>query len=106
MFSLPENVPIQRLPLGRGSRSRLPFRPSSRSPRTVVAWLTGRRAVRWGALWGLVFGVYIAESAIAYQAIGATPAARLRLAQTWSTNHAMAALFGPAFGIDTSGGFT
>lgn len=105
MSSVPERLPIRRPPR-RASRSVLPARLSTRSPRTVVGWLTGRRAVRWGALWGLVFGAYIAESAIAYQAIGATPAARVRLAQTWSSNHAMAALFGPAFGIDTNGGFT
>ncbi|NUP51898.1 MAG: hypothetical protein HOW97_31950 [Catenulispora sp.] len=106
MSSLPEHLPIRRRPLHRSSRSALPARSSGRSPRTVVAWLAGRRAVRWGALWGLVIGVYIAESAIAYQAVGATPEARARLAQTWSSNHAMAALFGPAFRIDTNGGFT
>lgn len=106
MSSLPEHLPIRRGRLHRTSRSTLPARSSGRSPRTVVAWLTGRRAVRWGTLWGLAFGVYIAESAITYQAVGATPEARLRLARTWSSNHAMAALFGPAFGIDTNGGFT
>ncbi|MEY9931813.1 ABC-2 type transport system permease protein [Catenulispora sp. GP43] len=96
-----------RLPtLHRASTPALRAQSPTRSPRTVVAWLTGRRAVRWGALWGLAYGYYIAESALAYKAVGGTPAARERLAQTLGTNKGMAALFGPAFGLDTVGGFT
>lgn len=104
MHSLSERLP--QLRPHRRSVSALLDRPSSRAPRTVVAWLTARRAVRWGALWGLVFGYYIAQSAVAYKLVGGTPAARERLAQTLGTNKGMAALFGPAFGIDTVGGFT
>ncbi len=68
--------------------------------------MVGRNATRWGALWGLLFGFYIAESAIGFKSVGGSAAARAKLARTLGTNKGMAALFGPAFHIDTVGGFT
>ena len=85
---------------------RLPDRGARRSPRTLIARVVGRRAVRWGALWGLVFGFYIAESAVGFTAVAGTAAARARLASTLGSDKGMAALLGPARHIDTVGGFT
>ncbi len=73
---------------------------------TVVARLTARRAVRSGALWGYVFGVFVASSAYSYATIYKTAAERDRLATTFSSNHAASALFGPAPQLQTVAGFT
>ena len=35
--------------------------PAGRWPSAVVALRTGRKAARSGALWGYVFGAYVAE---------------------------------------------
>ena len=49
-----------------------------RLPQLAVARFTGRHAVRTGALWGLVFGLYVYDNAIAYNTIAPDrgPAAR------------------------------
>ena len=72
----------------------------------VVAAQTGRRAARSGALWGLVFGAYVAASSLGYATTYPTPAARAKLASSFGTNAGLAALIGPARHLDTVAGFT
>jgi len=79
---------------------------TSRSPRTVVASLTTRKAIRSGLLWGLVFGVSIASSAISYTSIYKTQAQRDALAAAYGSNHATSMLFGPAPDLGGVAGFT
>lgn len=72
----------------------------------MVAAQTGRRAARSGALWGLVFGAYVAASSLGYATTYPTPAARAKLASSFGTNPGLAALIGPARRLDTVAGFT
>ena len=95
------------------SRTTLPAEPSVarqrspwRSPRTVVAGQTARRAVRSGVIWGCIFGISIASSAISYTTIYKTQAQRNALAAAYGSNKATSALFGPAPGLQTVAGFT
>jgi len=77
-----------------------------RSPRTVVASLTAWRAVRSGVIWGYIFGIAIASSAISYTTIYKTQAQRDALAAAYGSNKATSALFGPAPDLQTVAGFT
>ena len=77
-----------------------------RLPSAVVALLTARRAVRSGILWGYIFGVFVASSALSYTSIYKTQAERNRLAGAFGTNKAAGALFGPAPKLQTVAGFT
>ena len=79
---------------------------TSRPPGTVVAWLTARKAVRSGAVWGYVFGALVASSAVSYTRIYQTQAARDALAAAYGANKATSALFGPAPQLQTVAGFT
>ena len=85
-------------------RQRLPS--VGRSPRTVVAALTARKAVRSGVIWGCIFGIAIASSAISYTTIYKTQTQRDALASAYGTNKATSALFGPAPDLQTVAGFT
>ena len=78
---------------------------AGRSPATVVARLTARRAVRSGALWGYVFGITVASSALTYSSFYKTSASRQRLAATFGNDHAVNALYGPAPQLQTAAGF-
>ena len=89
---------------GRAAR-RAPGR-AGKSPGTVVAWLTTRKAVRSGVIWGYIFGVAIASSAVSYTRIYKTPAQREALAAAYGANKATSALFGPAPQLQTVAGFT
>jgi ABC-2 type transport system permease protein len=91
--------------VGLRSRLRAPVRASG-SPRTVVAALSARKAVRSGLLWGYVFGISIASSEISYVRIYTTAAQRAALATTYGNSKAMSALFGPAPQLQTVSGFT
>ena len=73
---------------------------------TVVGRLTESRAVRSGALWGLIFGIAIASSEISYVTIYKTQAQRDALAAAYGSNKATSALFGPAPQLQTVAGFT
>jgi len=91
----------------------LPTEPSppvpirrERASRTVVARLTARKAVRSGVLWGYLFGIAIASSALTYRKLYKTPAARDQLAAAYGSNKATTALFGPAPQLQTVAGFT
>jgi len=77
-----------------------------RSPGTVVAGRTAGAAVRSGAVWGAVFGVAVASSAISYSTLYTSAAQRHALATAYGANLATSALFGPAPGLDTVAGFT
>ncbi len=79
---------------------------AQRSPGTVVARLSARRAIRSGALWGLIFGISIVSSEVSYTRIYVTQAERDALATAYGSNKATSALFGPAPQLQTVGGFT
>jgi ABC-2 type transport system permease protein len=79
---------------------------TERSPGTVVAQLTAQKAVRSGALWGSIFGIAIASSALSYTKLYKTQAARDHLAAAYGSNKATTALFGPAPKLQTVAGFT
>jgi ABC-2 type transport system permease protein len=76
--------------------------PSERFPLFGQA---ATKTLRSGLLWGAVFGLVVASSAISYTRIYTTRAERDALAQAFGTNHATAALFGPASEIQTVAGF-
>ena len=72
----------------------------------MIAWLTARRAVRSGVIFGYVFGVAIASSAIGYTRFYKTAAQRDALAAAYGSDKATSALFGPAPQLQTVAGFT
>jgi ABC-2 type transport system permease protein len=74
-------------------------------PASVVFAKTARAVSRSAALWGYVFGAFVASSAWSYTTIYMTPAERDQLARTFGTNKAAAALFGPAPDLQTVDGF-
>jgi ABC-2 type transport system permease protein len=75
-------------------------------PTRVVLARTARRAGRSGALFGLIFGVYVASSSVGFASTYPTAAARAKLATSFGTNAGLATLLGPARHIDTVAGFT
>jgi ABC-2 type transport system permease protein len=79
--------------------------PRERTGRLVLA-LTARRAVRSGAIWGAVFGLSVAVTAIGYNATFPDEASRQKLAASFGPNAGIAALLGPARRLDTVAGFT
>jgi ABC-2 type transport system permease protein len=79
---------------------------TQRSPGTLVWARTARRSVRSGVLWGYLFGVIVASSAVSYTSIYKTQAERDHLAAVFGANKAAAALFGPAPRLETVAGFT
>ena len=80
--------------------------PATRAGRSVVFDRTTRRTVRSGLIWGALFGVIVASSAVSYTRIYTTQADRDALAAAFGYNHAAAALFGPAPELQTVAGFT
>ena len=62
--------------------------------------------LRTGALWGLVFGLYVYDNAIAFHTIAPTAAQRDRLLGTLAGNAGLKALLGDTRSITTLGGFT
>ena len=80
--------------------------PVGQSQRTVVAGLTARAAARSGCVWGIVFGITIASSAISYRTLYPSQAQRNALATAFGANRATIALFGPAPRLETVAGFT
>jgi ABC-2 type transport system permease protein len=84
---------------------RTPVR-AERSPGTLVARLTARKAVRSGVIWGYIFAVFVASSALSYTAIYKTRAERNHLAAAFGSNRASSAVFGPAPRLQTVAGFT
>ena len=80
--------------------------PAARSGHSVVFDRTARKSVRSGAVWGAIFGIVVASSAVSYTRIYTTQADRDALAKAFGSNHAAAALFGPAPQLQTVAGFT
>jgi polyether ionophore transport system permease protein len=74
--------------------------------RMMIARHTVRRSLRSAVLWGYVFGLVVASSAVSYSRIYKTGADRQRLAAAFGANHASSALFGPAPQLQTVAGFT
>jgi ABC-2 type transport system permease protein len=72
----------------------------------VIARVTARKAVRSGVIWGSIFGLATASSALSYSTLYKTQAQRETLATAYGTNKATAALFGPAPRLQTVAGFT
>jgi ABC-2 type transport system permease protein len=83
-----------------GARRRAPFAAA------VITRRTAGRAVRSGAIWGCVFGITVASSALSYSTIYKTQAERDLLAVSFAKNHASSTLFGPAPQLQTVAGFT
>lgn len=81
-------------------------RPWELPPTLAIARELGRRALRSGAGWGLVFGIYVLASAKGYAAAYPTAAERHALATSFGSNAGLAALVGKARDIDTVAGFT
>jgi ABC-2 type transport system permease protein len=65
-----------------------------------------RRCIRTGALWGIVFGLYIFDNAFAFSSIASTPAKRDALLTAMAANVGLKALLGDTVRITTIGGFT
>ena len=80
--------------------------PTGRSPQTVILQRTARRAARVGALWGYVFGAFVASTAWSYSSLYRTQGQRDALAAAFGSNRATIALFGPAPMLQTNAGFT
>jgi ABC-2 type transport system permease protein len=80
--------------------------PVSRSPGTVIARLTARKAIRSGLLWGYIFGVVVASSALSYATLYKTQAERNQLEAAFGSNNVTGALFGPGSQLQTVAGFT
>ncbi|MGZ4560339.1 MAG: hypothetical protein ACXVXJ_05090, partial [Mycobacteriaceae bacterium] len=80
--------------------------PAGRAPGTVIARLTVRKATRSGVLWGCVFGLYVAASALGYASSYESAAQRNQLAQVFGSNAGINAVMGPAHQIQTVAGFT
>jgi ABC-2 type transport system permease protein len=57
-------------------------------------------------VWGYIFGIIVASSAISYTTIYSTQADREALDTAFGNNNATAALFGPGTALQTVGGFT
>jgi ABC-2 type transport system permease protein len=70
-----------------------------------VSLRTARKAARSGALWGLVFGIYIVSSAVGYASAYPKAAERQGLARSFGSNSAVDAIIGPAHQIGTVAGF-
>jgi len=73
--------------------------------KTLIARQTARRTMRQGAVWGYVFGAYLATQALAYASSYKTAASRERLAQEFGSNAGISALVGPARDISGVPGF-
>ena len=77
-----------------------------RLPQLAIGRLVGRGAMRAGALWGLVFGLYVYDNAFAFDSIAKTVTQRNRLLNTMASNAGLKALLGDAHQITTRAGFT
>lgn len=77
----------------------------SKNRRLVIARFVARRSLKGAALWGMAFGVIVASKAIDYASIYPTPAARAKIAATFSNNVGLNALLGRPHQINTVVGF-
>src|ERR1019366_200959 len=77
-----------------------------RSTRSAIPRVTAKKWVRAGAVWGSVFGLYIATQSLTYATSYKTVASRRLLVQQFGHNAGISALVGPANQIGTVPGFT
>lgn len=77
-----------------------------RLPQLTVARFVGVRMMRTGAVWGLVFGLYVYDNAYAFDTIARNASLRHQLLNTMASNAGLKALLGDTQGITTRGGFT
>jgi ABC-2 type transport system permease protein len=68
------------------------FEPAGRYPGAVMAVQIGRKAARSGALWGLIFALFVVAKTLAYTSAYKTQAARDQLTKAFGTNIGLGAL--------------
>jgi len=78
--------------------------PAGRHPGRVVAGRIARKAARSGALWGLIFAIFVFIQMRAYTSDYPTQASRDQLQRAFATNMGLNALIGPVHD-DTVTGF-
>jgi ABC-2 type transport system permease protein len=78
---------------------------AGRYPGTVLARQVARRAVRSGALWGLIFGFFIFVQTHGYTSTYKTQASRDQLARAYGSNTAMNAILGSERAVNTVAGY-
>ena len=79
--------------------------PAGRYPGSVLARQVARRATRSGAVWGLIFGLFIIVQTHAYTSTYRTQASRDQLARAYGPNTAMNALLGSERAVNTVAGW-
>jgi ABC-2 type transport system permease protein len=77
-----------------------------RLPQLTMARFVGVRMMRTGAVWGLVFGLYVYDNAYAFDTIARNASLRHQLLNTMASNAGLKALLGNTRGITSRGGFT
>ena len=87
------------------ARSPAGARTIYRLPQLTIARFTGRRSVRSGAIWGLVFGLYVYDNAFSFHSIAPTAGQRNSLLGAMAANTGLKALLGDTSGLTTLGGF-
>jgi polyether ionophore transport system permease protein len=76
-----------------------------RAPQLVIARFVGRRSVKSGAIWGLVFGLYVYDNAFSFDTIARTASRRASLLTAMAGNTGLKALLGDTRAITTRYGF-
>jgi len=80
-------------------------RRSDRLAATAVARAATGRAVRSGAVWGVLFGALILNEILGYHKAFPTVASRQRFAESFGGNSGLSAVIGPGRNLDTIEGF-
>jgi ABC-2 type transport system permease protein len=80
--------------------------PAGGNPSRIVRRITARKALRSGALWGVVFGIYVASQALAYASTYRTQAERDALSKSFTSSGGLNALVGAAHRLNTVAGYT
>jgi ABC-2 type transport system permease protein len=88
------------------TRTSLTTEAAGRLPGAVIAVRTATGAARSAVLWGYVFGLTVASSALGYVSAYKTLAQRARFAALFGSNAGLAAINGPAHQIQTVAGYT
>ncbi len=72
----------------------------------IITRQTTTKAVRSGVLWGYIFGLSVASSALGYASSYKTAAQRAHLAALFGSNAGLNTINGPAHELQTVAGFT
>jgi ABC-2 type transport system permease protein len=67
-----------------------------RFPKTVISRFITRRSIRGASLWAVGFGIYFASKAIGFVDLYTSPAARQKIAETFSNNIGIELILGKA----------